>query len=566
MLLFLAIVSTHPFKVCSAPLQYARCLSKCTCPSSHEMLCRNASLREVPSGVPKTALTLDLSFNAISDLTNVSFSSDGMGQLISLYIYKNMIAVIEVGAFINLRLLKGLFMGQNRLTYIHADTFKHNAKLEVLDLHGNNVSLKDSGPFRHLANLGVLNISGCSLINISRETFRNTVKLIRLDMSNNKLTYIDDHLFDGLNSLQFLNLSSNLLVSLDFLLAIPRINLREVSLHVSNNKLGNFSNDVLERLGSLENLVIHSNPLSCRCWDESTSLHVSQPCSEPMANSSNRTRTCVAEAISWKPRSAEISVSEKLDYESPGLQEPVTLKNLSAFGVINDDLNILTDAPVLQQSSETLADTETIVLTVLLSLALVMLVLLLGICFCPRLSRSTSPAADEGDAVPGERNRQQERLCEVCRIYQNDTPICGDGVWKKNNEVSKKHNLHFGIQSSLQTYELIVRGGHEECYIYVPRDEGDLMYCRNPHSDSPQSSLMSPAVARDELETDTTANRTHPSCTMDQEDTISEHISDASEYGNRILNLSRHPRNRVICYVVCPSDSVTVSDTQATNV
>jgi hypothetical protein len=545
------------------------------------MRCRNASLREVPPGVPKTAVTLDLSFNAISELTNVSFSSNGMGQLTSLYIYRNMIAIIEEGAFRNLRVLKGLFMGHNRLTYIHTDTFKHNAELEVLDLHGNNVSLRDRGPFSHLANLRVLNISGCNLSNISKETFRKTLKLISLDMSNNKLTHIDDHLFDRLNSLQFLNLSRNLLASVDFLLAMPRIHLREVTLYVSNNKLGNFSNDVLERLGSLGKLSIHNNPLSCRCWDESMSLHVWRPCSEPlekwethMVNSSNGTRTCVAEAISRETRSAEISVSEKIDHEFSGLQKLVTLKNLSAFGVNNDDLSTVADAPVLQQSSETLADTETIVVTVILSLALVMLVLLLGICFCPRISRSKSPAADGRDAVPEERNCLQQTECRVCRIYRNHTPTCIHGVSKQSNEASKEHNLHFGIQSSLQTYELIVRGSHDECFLYVSRDEGDLTYFRNPHSGSGLSSAMPSAVARHQLETDTTANRTHPSCSIaDQEDTVSEHTSDASEYGNRVLNVPRHSCNRAICYVVCPSDGITVSggqaalpDTHATNV
>jgi hypothetical protein len=526
------------------------------------MLCRNASLTEVPSDVPKMTVSLDLSCNAISELRNTSFSSDGMGHLISLYIYKNIIRTINIGAFRNLRVLKSLFMGQNKLTYMHPDTFIHNTELEELDLHGNNISLRDRGPFHHLTNLRALNIADCNLRHISKETFRKTVKLTRLDISNNKLTYIENHLFDYLNSLKFLNLSRNLLRSLDFLLTISETNLQEIILYVSNNKLGNLSNDVLKRMCYLKNLDIHDNPLSCRRWDKNLLLHVSQPCYEYsdkletyMGNCLNKTtRVSATEVIPRETRSTEISVSEIIDYETLEPQRTIASKNLSDFNVINDDLNIVTDAPVLQESSETFSETEKIIMIVALSLTLVVLVSVIGVCFCPKISKSKLSVSAECDTIPEEGNYQQGRQCEVCRIYQNYTPTCNHTVSKQNKKTSNRGNLNFANQSSLETYtyELILREDHEDCYLYEPANERDY---KNSNSDSEQNSLMPFLVAHDELGTDTTANRTHPTCTLvNHEDTVSECKSDTSECERRMLKFPRHSCHRVISYVACPSD------------
>jgi hypothetical protein len=475
-------------------------------------------------------ITLDLSCNAISELTNTSFSSDGMGQLTSMYIHKNIIRTISIGAFRDLRVLKSLFIGQNKLTYIHPDTFIHNTKLEELDLHGNNISLRDVGPFHHLSNLRALNIADCNLSNLSKETFRKTVKLIRLDISNNKLTYIDNHLFDYLNSLKFLNLSRNLLTSVDFLLTISENNLQEISLYVSNNKLRNLNNDVLKRMGYLKNLDIHDNPLSCRCWNENLLFHVSQPCSgysdkleTYMDNCLNKTtRVSVTEVIPTETRSTEISISEIIDYETLELKRTITPKHLSGFNVTNDYLNIITDATVLQESSETYSETEMTIVIVALSLTLVMLVSVIGVCFCPRISKSKLSVPAECDTTPEEGNYQQERQCEVCRIYQNYTPTCNHTVSRQNKKISKKRNLNFANQSSLETdtYELRLREDHKECYLYCPANERDY---KNSNSDSDQKSLMPSLVAHDELETDATAHRIYPSCTLvSHEDTISE--------------------------------------------
>jgi hypothetical protein len=461
--------------------------------------------------------------------------------------------------------LKSLFMGQNKLIYIHPDTFIHNTNLEVLDLHGNNISLRDRGPFFHLTSLRALNIADCNLSNISKETFRKTVKLIRLDISNNKLTYIDDHLFDYLNSLKFLSLSRNLLKSVDFLLTMSETNLQEISLYVSNNKLDDLSNDVLKRMGYLKNLGIHDNPLSCRCWDKNLLFHVSLLCSEYsdkfetyMNNCLNKTRVSVTEIIPMETRTTEISISEIIDYEILEHQRTIISKNLSGFNVTNDYLNIVTDAPVLNESSETFSKTEMIIMIVASSLTLVMLVSIIGVCFCPKISKSKLSVTAECVTIPEEGNYQQGRQCEVCRVYQNYTPTCNHTVSRKNTKTSKKRELNFANESSLETYtyELILRDCHEKCCL-CETYERDY---KNSNNDSEQNGLMPSLVAHDELETDTRANRTHPSCTLvNNEDTLSECRSDTSECGRLMLKFPRHSCNHVISYVAYPSGSINVS-------
>jgi hypothetical protein len=186
-----------------------------------------------------------------------------------------------------------------------------------------------------------------------------------------------------------------------------------------------------------------------------------------------------------------------------------------------------------------------------------MLVSMIGVCFCPRISKSKLSVPAECDIIPEEGNHHRDKQCEVCRVYQNYTPTCNHRVSRLSKKTFKERNLNFAQQSSLEThtYELILRDGHAECYLCDPTNERGY---RNSNISSEQNSLIPSLVADDEFETDVTANRTHPSCILvNHEDT--ECKSDTSECGRQMLRFPRHPCNRVISYVACPSDSIDVS-------
>lgn len=570
----LAAFLVQPFLIYSASQPNVKCPSMCTCPSNFKILCKNASFTEAPSGIPNTVITLDLSYNAISNLTGTSFSNKGMSQLTSLYIYNNKIRNIDPEAFKSLKNLKSLFMGDNKLTYIHPDTFKCNTNLEELDLHGNNISLRDKGPFRDLVNLFSLNLASCNLNRIPNATFQGTVKLSRLDMSNNKLTDIDDHLFDDLNSLKVLNLSGNVLTSVDFLLVLSTRSLQEISLYVYDNKLANLSTDILKRMGDLKNLDMHKNPLFCRCWDGNLPLNVLQKCFEFMNYWQIYVHDClnktapvsVAEVITMETRSTEASVSEELDFDILGNGGTIIPQDVSGLNFVNNDLSVVTDAPVLQNSSKNISKTDLIIITVTMSVTLVILILMYLLL---RILKGRPSVSDESDSVPHEDNHQQERQCKVCQIYQNYTPNCDHRLSRQNMNTSEKNKLKFAIQQHhvavLEEYETLTQEEYEESCLYVPQSEEILRHITNSHSDCAQSNLVPTTIPCDkEIETGTTSQK-HSSCTPENhEDTVLMCVGNTSGHERGITTFPRHSRrehscDRSVSYVPHPSDRIHLS-------
>ncbi|KDQ86775.1 Leucine-rich repeat transmembrane neuronal protein 3 [Zootermopsis nevadensis] len=542
----------------SASHLYIRCPSICACPSNFKMLCKNSSLTETPE-VPNTVITLDLSYNSISDLTNTSFSNKGTNQLTSLYIYNNKIRNIEREAFVSLKNLKSLFMGNNKLTYIHPDAFISIKNLEELDLHGNNINLGDEGPFRHLVNLFSLNIANCNLGIIPNATFQRTVKLSRIDMSNNKLTHIDDHLFDNLYSLQFLNLTGNLLTSVDFLLVLSTETLQEMSLYVHDNKIENLNSTVLERMNVLKNI----KPLFCRCWDRNLLLNVLRQCSEH----TNYTHDCLnktADISATEAITMEVSAGGELFYDNEN-EATIIPQDISGLNIAKKDFNDSTDDKILQNSSENLSETDVIIITVTMSITLVILVAVMVMCFLMRILKERTSVSDEYDSVPHENNDQHVRQCDVCQIYQNYTPNCEHRLSRQNMKTSQKNKLKFAIQQHhvavLEAFEMLTQEGNEESCLYVQMNEEKLRDITNSHSECAQMNSAPNTIPCDKE----TAGLKHSSCTPENhEDTVLMCVGKTSGYDREITTFrepsqSQHSCSRAVSYVPRPSDGVHLS-------
>jgi hypothetical protein len=544
------------------------------------MLCKNASLNETPSEIPNTVITLDLSYNAISDLTASTFSKKGMSQLTSLYVYNNKIHNINRNAFTSLKNLKSIFMGDNKITYIHPETFMNSTDLEELDLHGNNIILTDNGPFHHLVNLFSLNLASCNLSRIPNATFQKTVKLSKLDVSSNKLTYVDDHLFDNLNSLKFLNLSGNLLTSVNFLLVLSTRRLQEISLYVYKNKLANLTGDVLKRMGVLKTLDMHQNPLTCRCWDRNLPLGVLQQCSEYknysqiyVLDCSNKTAPVapvfVTEVVTVETKSTESSVPEELDFEIHENETTIISRDYSVLNVSSNDLNIVTDAPIPRNLPEDIPRTDVIIVATAMSVTLVIFVAVIVMCFF--LSKETTSVSDERDFENHQKecdsdNHQQERQCQVCRIYQNYTPICDHKNARQIVNTSKKNALKFAIQqynlAVLEAYETLTREGYEESCLYVPLSEDNLRHMRNCHSDCTQSSPVPTKIPCDkEIKTGTSGVKHSSFAPENHEDIVWMCVENTSVYESAIATFPRHSwtehsTKRVASYMTRPPQKV----------
>jgi Leucine-rich repeat (LRR) protein len=453
------------------------------------MLCRNIALTNLPSGVPNTTITLDVSYNNISHLTAALFANKGMSQLTYLFIYNNAITNIDAEAFGSLTNLKSLFIGMNHLTYIQRDTFAHNTKLEELDLHGNNISLEDEGPFHSLISLSVLNLARCNLKSIPKGIFQKTVKLSKLDMSNNKLTHIDDHVFENLESLKFLNLSANLLKSIDFLRATSITNLRKISLYIGNNRLDGISDDILKRIGYLKNLNIHQNPFLCSCWYRNCSEYIKGWETQVGSCLNTTTSTSVTETtVTMNVRAVKAFVIEETHSEVPEIQLTTISVSPSELNFSSVGMTDVTVVPIQQESRNPLE--ASVGIYVFVSVAVVILVAAIVI-FIRWIRKKKSSVPSAYDSLQHAENCQQDGKCDVCRIYENYTPNCDHRFLKRNANAHKKGEIYFATQSTLETYEVLTGGETEECCLYVPLNEEVSIQHINSNSESGERSPVS---------------------------------------------------------------------------
>ena len=469
------------------------CPSACKCQSIYKTLCKNITLTDVPSGVANTTITLDISYNYISQLTATSFTNKGISQLTALYIYNNAITNIDPEAFRSLANLKSLFIGMNKLTYIHPDTFAHNTKIEELDLHGNNISLGDKWPFHSLVSLCVLNLADCNLMNIPKGAFQKTVNLSRLDVSNNKLTYIDDHLFDNLKSLKFLNLSVNLLISVDFLLVISTTNLHDIDLYLYKNRLDNISDEVLKRMGYLKTLSVHQNPFLCSCWDRN--------CSKYIKDWESQVGNCLNKTTSAPTRKAIIAtINTDIEPTKISVNEETVLKLLSSDPHFTDEgMTGVTNSPTKQDSSRKPLKASVAVYLSVLSVGII-LVAVIVILVLSWIRKDSSSVSTECDSVQHEeQNWQQQRSCDVCRIYENYTPNCDHKISRQIKKKLKKGELNFATLSTLETYETVTEEETEESCLYTPTKQEESTQCIDSNNDSGHSRQMPSPVPRHEV-------------------------------------------------------------------
>ena len=490
LLTIFAALFTQPFFVHSAK---HTCPSTCKCQSIYKTLCKNITLTDVPPGVADTTITLDVSYNNISHLTAASFTNKGISQLTSLYIYNNAIRNIDPGTFSSLANLKSLFIGMNKLTYIHPDTFARNTKIEELDLHGNNISLGDEWPFHSLVSLCVLNLTDCNLVKIPKGAFQKTVNLSRLDVSNNKLTYIDDHLFDSLKSLKFLNLSVNLLISVDFLLVISITNLHDIDLYLYNNRLDNINDEVLKRMGYLKNLSIQQNPFLCSCWDRN--------CSKYIKDWKTQEESCLNKTTSEPIRKAIIAtINTDIEPTKTSVNEVTLLKVLNSDPHFTDEgMSDVKNSPPEQESSRKPSQASVVVYVSVLSVVIILVVVIVIFVFRWIMKKRSSVSTEYDSVQHEQQNWQQQRPCDVCRIYENYTPNCDHKISRQNTNKRKKGELNFATLSTLETYETVIGDETEESCLYIPTKEEDSTQYIDSSNDSGHSSQMPSPVPRNEI-------------------------------------------------------------------
>lgn len=158
----------------------------------------------LPNDIPNTILTLNLSFNEISHLTETSFGEGGYGHIEVLDLSNNIISSIHRKAFKNFVNLTRLTLRENEIDEFDSQTFADLAKLETLDLSYNSIKLQDS--FLIQSNLKELLMDHCNIDEFPNEAFLNVSQLESLSLKGNSFENFDASPFAYLSSLTVLRM------------------------------------------------------------------------------------------------------------------------------------------------------------------------------------------------------------------------------------------------------------------------------------------------------------------------------------------------------------------------
>ena len=187
-------------------------------PGGHWSFIFNTSmsiLEWIPDNIPDDVSQIILSFNAIQDILNGTFSRKS--QCLDLYLNNNKINTIEVLAFKGLFQLEYLNLKGNQITEIRPEFWTDLKLLQVLKLHKNRLSELPDGAFEGLNNLKSLYLQENKLKAIRKNTFSGLTYLNRLDLGWNMIRTIEPGAFSHLNpfAMKTIDLGVNRVYSID---------------------------------------------------------------------------------------------------------------------------------------------------------------------------------------------------------------------------------------------------------------------------------------------------------------------------------------------------------------
>ncbi|XP_035693401.1 toll-like receptor 13 [Branchiostoma floridae] len=199
-----------------------------------------------------------LTNNALTELTNVTFSPLLNEEVIYLSLHNNNISKLTDYLFAFLPTLRVLSFGVNPVERLSSKVFAGCGQLQELAL--NNVSLHEipSELFEPLANLTKLNLDSNFIGIVRDKAFASLPKLRILRMNGNRIEMIRNNAFYGLYHLEELNLGTNNLRYIpSHALGVLGMSLKNLDLS-ANRRLQKIPPNSLSKLHNLTDLRIQS--------------------------------------------------------------------------------------------------------------------------------------------------------------------------------------------------------------------------------------------------------------------------------------------------------------------
>ncbi|XP_044728270.1 slit homolog 3 protein-like [Chrysoperla carnea] len=167
----------------------ATCPAECKCaPSLVDAICTGRGLQDIPHGFSSQVKMLILTSNNITEIGENCFKERNLFELMSLLMNHNRISILHPNAFVVLKHLEVLDLGDNRLTVLSPDLFVNNMALTILRLDNNTqLQIPESGALINAPALHDLNISSCNISFLPNDIFSGTPLLDTIDLSGNNL-------------------------------------------------------------------------------------------------------------------------------------------------------------------------------------------------------------------------------------------------------------------------------------------------------------------------------------------------------------------------------------------
>nr|AIO11803.1 variable lymphocyte receptor type A [Petromyzon marinus] len=204
-LLVIVLASSRPG---SASWKTCETVTGCTCnEGKKEVNCQSKGLQAVPPGIPADTKSLDLKYNAFTQLPSNAFQ--GLTKLTWLALDYNQLQTLSAGVFDDLTELDKLYLAQNQLTSLPPGVFDSLTKLTRLNLYNNQLQSIPEKVFDKLTQLQQLYLNNNQLQSIPNGVFDKLVNLETLWLRENKLQSVPHGAFDPLGKLQTIQLWSN---------------------------------------------------------------------------------------------------------------------------------------------------------------------------------------------------------------------------------------------------------------------------------------------------------------------------------------------------------------------
>ncbi|XP_066297670.1 chondroadherin-like isoform X1 [Branchiostoma lanceolatum] len=194
--------------------------------------CQGKGLDVLPTDVPADTFSLDLSNNAITELTANAFQN--LNSLEQLILTGNQISTIPDGAFNGLDDVKVLKLNENRLTALTDGMFSNMVSLEELHLDDNQIATVTGSPFSGLERVRDLKLNANRMVNLPTTVFQGLATLQKLYLHDNFVTSIPSQAIRSLDTL--------------------------IELHLNNNDIMNVGNDSFVGLTSVLNISLSGQP------------------------------------------------------------------------------------------------------------------------------------------------------------------------------------------------------------------------------------------------------------------------------------------------------------------